>query len=498
MITNDQLLEILKKQYEVLAFVDLADVSKSVNFIYQIFAKCYQDSYKPNQRIVIYTSHQAPLSLLEHISQAAIDFDISPFFILHVSPFDIEQNLQKISRDSMQNAVFSIHKTAKLKDNYRAIETICPLPWMHVEVRNQGDFFPCCVYENDEPSTYNGIQDYFTHNLEQIRQQFLQAKPPSGCHKCFSREQNGAISNRQRHIKFYKKQFLTEWIDHAKIRSLDLKPGNVCNFKCRICGPRNSSLHVHEQLLQNPPNNNRIALIDLNRKGNWFDTNFELSQEIFDISENLINLDLMGGEPLLIKKVSELIHKLASDGTSKQIRMHLHTNGSVWPDNIVHLFKNFRAVDIALSIDNIKDRFELERGGSWHAVEKNVEKFCKLKNQGVNVYLYTTVNIQNVYYMDEILSWSDSYNLEVLYNHVREESTYPWSLGRLSKQAKQSIVDKFKNHKDQRLSYIGNLVENTEISNSEYFIQAVERYDQIRKEQFTKSHKEFAQLMEML
>ena len=65
----------------------------------------------------------------------------------------------------------------------------------------------------------------------------------------------------------------------------------------------------------------------------------------------------------------------------------------------------FQQVDISISVDNVGDRFEFERGGAWDIVEQNIAQFRVETN--FNVSIMPTINIQNVFYIEDLIAWAD-------------------------------------------------------------------------------------------
>ena len=89
--------------------------------------------------------------------------------------------------------------------------------------------------------------------MKSLRQAFLDGKKPSTCNKCWSVEQAGRKSKRilAYDMLEYTKVFNKidyEDINPKTIQFLDLKLGNICNLKCRICGSWSSSKWAQEQL----------------------------------------------------------------------------------------------------------------------------------------------------------------------------------------------------------------------------------------------------------
>jgi MoaA/NifB/PqqE/SkfB family radical SAM enzyme len=487
------------KIYSIVCFVDLAEITKSPSVVFKLFRDCYKESYAHNERLVLYSSQCPSNKLLDHVQKAASIIDISNDFILICCPHNIANTLADLGKKygfdtPIQNNVIDINSESILTDDFYVADTVCPEPWSHLEINNQGHIRPCCV----QTDTVGNIQkdqliDIFHGSaMLELRNNLLNGVQVSGCSKCWSTETAGLLSERQRHLNLQAKEFYTEWIDNPKICSLDVKPGNVCNFKCRICGPSASSLYANELLTYTIDPDTAIQIKNNISEGKWADTEF-FSLQLESLLPQLTNLDLYGGEPFLLKQLPIILQKAIDLNVAKNIRLHFNSNGSIFPKNLIPLFEQFKEVDIALSIDNIGQQFELERGGVWKDVEKNIVDFVSLNQNNICVYLYPTINIQNVLYIDELLDWASQIGIELTYNLLH----YPHylNISNMTESAKKLVIDRFSNSKHPILQTIANQVCNSKGSDGSDFVQHMREYDRRRSEDLRLTHKEIAHAM---
>jgi sulfatase maturation enzyme AslB (radical SAM superfamily) len=81
------------------------------------------------------------------------------------------------------------------------------------------------------------------------------------------------------------------------------------------------------------------------------------------------------------------------------------------------LTKNFKKLEIRLSIDGINEQFEYMRyGAKYHDVIENAKKFSALENSDFEVIC--TVSSYNFLYLDEYDAEFQKYNWSVFYNIV--------------------------------------------------------------------------------
>lgn len=486
-MTIDELRLLLSKQYTIKCFVDLEQMSTAPSAIYQQFESCYQSVFDNQDRLIFYTTDIISDKLLQHLYQAADLADISNYFVLICSPHNIRDQLLGIAKqDSFQSFQVSFDSTKKLQDNFYVPDTMCPMPWMHLEVSTVGQVRPCCVYFTEVGNVKDAsLNDtFYNSKMSDLRDAFLSGKRPSGCQHCWRLESKGLSSNRTWHMSLLKKQLLTVNLENPTIRSLDIKPGNTCNFKCRICNPVSSSLFAQES--------NKIQNIAV-KTYNWAEENSAIMNEISDLLPNLTNIDMYGGEPFLIKPLLRLVKQAVDLRYSKNIRLHYNSNGSVYPEKFIDYWKKFKHVDIHFSIDNIGDRFELERGGSWNQVDSNINQLINLKLPNIKISIMPAISIMNIFYIDELLQWADRLSLPV--NPLYVTDPIGFDLRNLTEDAKVLIINKFQNHQWPEMKNILNHIKSAPGSNGQEFIKLCKHFDHLRNQNFANSHPEVAEAM---
>ena len=269
--------------YNVKCCVDVAQLTANPQAAYEFFQLHWQSTFDIDDRIVLYSSYTWPKELLQHLYAATKLIDISNCFVLLAGPgIDRDQVLQlSTNNQAFETLVVGIaESTRPLEHAYKLSKSMCPLPWMHLEIKNQGEISPCCIstkYIDTVSDT--GIQTAFAGEVvANFRQQFLNGDRPNECQACWSVEDKGLASNRTRHLSFLKKDLLTKYLSNPKIVSLDLKPGNTCNFKCRICGPRASSKFAQEQ--------SKFDSTVPIRSYNWAESTTQVMNEVEQLLQN--------------------------------------------------------------------------------------------------------------------------------------------------------------------------------------------------------------------
>jgi MoaA/NifB/PqqE/SkfB family radical SAM enzyme len=239
------------------------------------------------------------------------------------------------------------------------------------------------------------------------------------------------------------------WTQDARpLMFLDLKLGNICNLKCRICGSWSSSTFAAEEINWMPPEDRKSSYhYQMLRQGAWPRENPNFWTEIDQVVDQIKYIEFTGGEPFMIQEHFDLLQRLVDHGQAGQIEIHYNTNGTQWPENAEHIWKHFKTVEIAFSIDDIGARFEYQRSNAvWAEVEENLIKFKALRNQYSNIQLQvcTTVNVFNVYYIAEVAEWIDRQGFDFVYWNMMHEAWY-FSIATLPESAKTAIQAKLSN-----------------------------------------------------
>jgi MoaA/NifB/PqqE/SkfB family radical SAM enzyme len=468
---KQQLLAQLEQEYNVLAFIDVADVSLSPTQAYKLLASVRKEAFADRDRIVFY-GYFPDIDLITHIIAARDLLDIGEFFVeWHLDIDDVGTPAETYQTNA---------------------DTFCPLLWGHLEVRHNGDVYPCCVSKelvgNGNDNTLTEI--YHGDQMNRIRGELLSGVRSAGCEKCWRHEDQGLQSNRQWHIGKNSHDFYTKWHDTVKLRSLDLKPGNVCNFKCRVCNPTSSSLFA-EEARQNQRQRGISIPVASDR---WAGYNEFMWAELDNLIPDVENLDFYGGEPFLLKELRSFLRSAVVNGHAEHIRLHFNTNGSIYPADLIDTLREFREVDVCLSIDTVGAQFELERGGVWADVEQNILKFKALTvDPRFKVSLFPTVNIQNIYYLDRLYAWANQHNIMVTLNYL--DDPFYLSIDSMTADARALVADKYQNSANESLRTLAQRIKSSAGSDGRRFVNTVAYYDRMRSQDFTKTHPEIAQAM---
>jgi len=490
--TPEQLKNLLSPRFKVLCFIDLSEINQSISAIYKILKTYYKEEFKPNERLVFYSEHAPSRELITHMQSAADLIDISRCYIMICCPPNLNNLFLPDNQSDIEYYPIIVKSNLLSTDSITMSNTICPYPWSNLAIMNQGQVKPCCVSNDILGHVTEQTLETFFHNalMNNLRDELLEGKKPAGCSHCWDLESHEIESNRQWKLKYSGKELYSTWLTDLRLRAIDLRPGNVCNFKCRICNPTSSSLIAAEKLLSTVDLKKTVELKKINLDGKWFDESDQFINQLTDLLPALEFLDFYGGEPFLLKQLPKLLKIATKTNDSLHIRLHFATNGSIFPINLIPYFQKFKLVDLSISIDNIGEKFEFERGGSWSDVENNIDRLKKETTVNFNIGLTPTVNIQNVLYLDELFVWANKKGHNVLLNFL--DHPQHMNIDFMTDAAKELVIKKYQSHHHPELQKISRRVAASPGSDGKAFVQYMKKLDQSRTQNFLKSHNEIA------
>jgi MoaA/NifB/PqqE/SkfB family radical SAM enzyme len=238
-----------------------------------------------------------------------------------------------------------------------------------------------------------------------------------------------------------------EWTADAKpLMFLDLKLGNICNLKCRICGSWSSSQFATEELNQLPRDQQKKShAYTMLRAGSWPRDNPQFWDQIDSVLDDIRYIEFTGGEPFMIAEHFAMLQGIVDRGIAPQVEIHYNTNGTQYPEQAEHIWRHFKTVEIAFSLDDVGARFEYQRTNAvWADVCANLDRFRDLKEIHPNIELQvcTTVNVFNVRYLGDIAAWLERNreSFTFVYWNMMHDAWY-FSIACLPDKAKQAITE---------------------------------------------------------
>jgi MoaA/NifB/PqqE/SkfB family radical SAM enzyme len=326
--------------------------------------------------------------------------------------------------------------------------TFCIKPWLHSAITSGGTYRMCCecVFWRQDGPEYNygklAKEDgtYYqasvdsiesTRNaqiLKDVRASMLRGEKHPECVYCWSNEAMSAWSTRIGYTQRYQHEIDT-CIRHTSedgtieteklpMRYFDVRLGNTCNLKCRMCSPTDSSLWLSDYM-QLHPNEDRIHAYDVefeiykNEKND--DTTmieaWNKESYVEDLIQHIPHMDriyMTGGEPTVIPEYWKLLRLIIEQGYSKSISLDYNSNMFLIPKYAWDIWKEFKNVRMTMSIDGMGKVQEYIRAPSnWDTIKRNIYKFHDLAKNHSNIEaaIAPTITIYNVLHMPDLVKW---------------------------------------------------------------------------------------------
>lgn len=273
-------------------------------------------------------------------------------------------------------------------------------PFTGLATREDGAIKICCrsqpigwIQNDSLESTWNNAE------MQKVRRQVLNNERPDVCKPCFELEDQGVESLRQRHINgvipesrinLYPNTVLQE-IMPFEFPTMEIKLNNLCNLKCRMCNPLDSTSWQDWDVVKPfyaKENNYLVPTVEgLVRKPGQYIGPFDDSDNWWNDFEKLLphfrRVEFAGGEPLMDPQHYKILDMLKPYG--KNIELKYATNGTTLGitkgRTIYDYWPHFRSIAVNVSLDGIHDVYNYIRGNSnFNEVEKNVQEIKKIPN----------------------------------------------------------------------------------------------------------------------
>jgi MoaA/NifB/PqqE/SkfB family radical SAM enzyme len=296
-------------------------------------------------------------------------------------------------------------------------------PFTGLATREDGAICACCRSHPVGFIQKDTLENIWNNDtMQRIRRQVLNNERPAECEPCFSLEDQGVESLRQRHIagkipeariNLYPNTPLLE-VMPFEIPTMELKLNNLCNLKCRMCHPMDSTAWNDWSAVKDfykAEGNIMYAIVeehDLERRP--FLDKFQDSPEWWASLEKLLpyfrRVEFAGGEPLMDPQHYRILDMLKPYGDQIEIKYATNlsmlgkSNRTVW-----EYWPKFKSVAVNVSIDGMGKSYEYVRGNaSWAELINNIKQIQTIPNIS-RIVGAVTVQVSNVLILDKIIEY---------------------------------------------------------------------------------------------
>jgi sulfatase maturation enzyme AslB (radical SAM superfamily) len=322
-------------------------------------------------------------------------------------------------------------------------KTFCPYPWIHVMTQPTGTVSWCCVardnFKNDDGTMFDlnkgdKIESVWNNNhMRKIRKQMIEGETVRGCEHCYDLEKMGFPSYRTNYIRDWfeysgRGQEIADRIERSQQNDyvveespmyLDFRLGNLCNLKCRMCQPQNSS-QIQKEYKRIEVNDPMAAqfIKDHFTWGQFADhitpwqDDPEFLRQVEAWLPGVNKLYFTGGEPTIIERVYWILEKCIEMGIAKNIDLVFNSNMTNVKGRFITIIEQFKSVLMCFSVDAYGELNEYIRGAShWEQTDENVRSYCSSKVVG-SLLFSPVIQIYNILEITKLLDYCETLEQE--------------------------------------------------------------------------------------
>jgi organic radical activating enzyme len=336
---------------------------------------------------------------------------------------------------------------SKIRERYKAKDKIIEESRLTLTYFDQWDFHNVGDVYNAQDANLNEARN--NPMMKQARLDMLEGKWPEACTRC-KNEEAADIRSRMRYenerwstgqkYSVFNKEIAKEItasdgsIDTTAIptRLYDLRFGNLCNLKCRMCGPTDSSMWYEDQVKmfgESYQDTRGLVKLTKDKKGKykpvddiygWYEKS-SIWGQLEDNMPNIEHLHMVGGEPLMINQQYELLQKCIDRGEAHHIIIEHNSNITNIPDRAWNIWKHFKEIQIGASIDGVKSVVEYIRHPiKWSIIERNIQALDTAEGN-YKLWFAPTIGILNARHFPDMIIWV----LEQKFNRFNVETWKP-------------------------------------------------------------------------
>lgn len=379
--------------------------------------------------------------------------------------------------------------------------TFCPVPWKELSATPSGTVRLCCSSLQDANiSKYeNGSVAKLTDDLQlawntnffqEVRTKMLNNQHVKACENCYRQENAGIKSAKTAWLEKYPdllNEDLASTIKIDQVELLDLRLGNMCNLRCRMCDPYSSSAWMKEwkdlgELVPQPDDKIWSRL----EKNEW-PQDPRVWEQLKRVVPKLRTVRLTGGEPFLVTANKEFLKYCIQSGHASHIELNYSTNGTVWDNDLPELWKHFEQVNLRVSVDGLYEVNDYIRTPSrFDQVIRNIEKMQELASHApVKIIIGCTVQIYNIFQIPSFIEFFRKKNLFVSFDFVQDPTYLALNV------LPENLSVKAKKILQKEITYPGvaalvNLLDSSQASQWNQFIAYTKKLDKLRDQDVSK------------
>ena len=358
----------------------------------------------------------------------------------------------------------------------------CVLPWVHFHAWPDGKVMPCCIADSNMPvgeirADETIIQMMNSEPYKEMRVAMMKDEPVAACKRCYDLELMGEWTMRQSHNM----RRGLEYVDYIsdvtnddgslkefQMKYMDIRFSNICNMKCRSCGPSCSSLWSAE-FLENrgkevfdeyfPKSNGKIVINN--------NDDMTLMAKLKPYLDDVTEVYFAGGEIIITPEHYECLDYWVENDLCDQVELTYTTNFSTLSYkksiDLMDYWKKFPQLKIWASLDAHGKVAECIRSGTdWDRIVRNIRE-VKEQVPHAQFQITPTISIWNIFDFPDFWDYMvDNKFIDVETSSPRFNlATNPWyaNIMILPQSTKRRLAELYRvyqeRHKDNHAIYNG-------------------------------------------
>tara|TARA_B100000085_G_scaffold283519_1_gene314361 strand:- start:218 stop:1354 length:1137 start_codon:yes stop_codon:yes gene_type:complete len=371
-------------------------------------------------------------------------------------------------------------------------DTYCPMPFVTLAV-NPNNWLSRCMMSNHNMGPIEHAS-WSNDKFKTLRNNQLNGIwDQDGCKSCWFKEQNGQKSRRNRWVESELKYMGAEnvyaqnlSVRRNTIKHLYMNFNNICNFKCRMCGPHYSNAWIPDWRKLEMDKSEHIQekqQIDVDK----------FLQEFGPELGQLHGIWITGGEPFMDNSVFDFFEKLKQYCDPQQLKVLITTNASKLDVHKLKQLQGFKRLQIHVSIDATGDLYKYMRGYnySWQQIDTKInDLYQNQKTYNYILSLNGTYQLHNMLNLEDFYNWCLQY-VTIDYIEMRVLSSPKWLQARHATQVvKQKAQQQLKRMQARYQDYqyfddiALELEADTDLHYQEKFVSWNKKLDEIRGETY--------------
>lgn len=345
----------------------------------------------------------------------------------------------------------------------------CVLPWVHFHAWPDKRVLPCCVADSNMPvahikSDESIIQMMNSEEYKQMRLKMMNDEYVDACKRCYDLELMGTWTMRQSHNKRKGLDYVDYIVDNTnddgslkefEMKYMDIRFSNLCNMKCRSCGPSCSSQWAQEfmdkrgeEMFKKYFPNQKIVV------NNNEDQEFmiKLKPYLRDVTE----VYFAGGEIIITPEHYECLDYWVENDLCEQVELTYTTNFSSLKYkkdvDLIAYWKKFPQLKIWASLDAHGEVAEcLRKGTDWERIVKNIKE-VKEQVPHAQFQITPTISIWNVFTFPDFFDYMvDNGFIDTTSSPRFNLATNPWyaNIMILPKHVKRRLVELYRVYQEK-------------------------------------------------